>query len=136
MKTEVLSISPAGTLRIFRIVFPCFVLIHGLYRAIGAGHVEGFGGFLDTKGFVVGLAIAWILTIIEIVGSVAIIGNFFVRPLAIFFVCELVAGIIMVHGENGWFVVGGGRNGVEYSLLLIFGYIIVFVSARRRNTAA
>lgn len=35
----------------------------------------------------------------------------------------LVMGIILVHFKEGWFVVGGGRNGVEYNLLLI----VVFV---------
>jgi putative oxidoreductase len=28
-------------------------------------------------------------------------------------------GILLVHRHDGWFVVGGGRNGVEYSVLLI-----------------
>ncbi|TAF49518.1 MAG: DoxX family protein, partial [Runella slithyformis] len=31
----------------------------------------------------------------------------------------LVAGIFMVHLKNGWFVVGGGSNGVEFNFLLI-----------------
>ncbi len=26
----------------------------------------------------------------------------------------------MVHFRKGWFVVGGGRNGVEFNFLLIF----------------
>ena len=28
-------------------------------------------------------------------------------------------GIAMVHAREGWFVVGAGRNGAEYSVLLI-----------------
>ena len=28
-------------------------------------------------------------------------------------------GIVLVHAPSGWFVVGGGRNGMEYSVLLI-----------------
>jgi putative oxidoreductase len=31
----------------------------------------------------------------------------------------LIAGIVMVHYPEGWFVVGGGRNGMEYNFLLI-----------------
>jgi len=31
----------------------------------------------------------------------------------------LVMGIILVHFKEGWFVVGGGQNGVEYNFLLI-----------------
>ena len=34
---------------------------------------------------------------------------------------EIIAlGIIMVHYQEGWFVVGGGRNGVEFNFILIF----------------
>ncbi|HKJ16853.1 MAG TPA: hypothetical protein VJ984_05875 [Xanthomonadales bacterium] len=28
-------------------------------------------------------------------------------------------GIVLVHAPEGWFVVGLGRNGMEYSVLLI-----------------
>jgi putative oxidoreductase len=31
----------------------------------------------------------------------------------------LTTGIAMIHAREGWFVVGGGRYGVEYSVLLI-----------------
>lgn len=42
-----------------------------------------------------------------------------VRPLALCFAAELMMGIVLVHAREGWFVVGGGRNGVEYSVALI-----------------
>ena len=41
------------------------------------------------------------------------------RPLSLYFAGELVMGILLVHREAGWFVVGLGRNGMEYSVLLI-----------------
>ncbi|WP_295793028.1 hypothetical protein [Mucilaginibacter sp.] len=31
----------------------------------------------------------------------------------------LVVGIFLDHMHDGWFVVGGGRNGMEYSVVLI-----------------
>lgn len=48
-----------------------------------------------------------------------------VRPLAGYFAVQLAAGIAMVHFREGWFVVGVGRNGMEYSVLLIVGFVIV-----------
>ena len=42
-----------------------------------------------------------------------------VRFVAPIHIAILTAGIAMVHAREGWFVVGGGRNGVEYSVLLI-----------------
>ncbi|MDQ0638147.1 hypothetical protein QF042_001712 [Pedobacter sp. W3I1] len=39
-------------------------------------------------------------------------------------------GIIMVHFKEGWFVVGGGRNGMEYNFVLICALTaIVFFNA-------
>jgi putative oxidoreductase len=43
--------------------------------------------------------------------------------LCAWFALELFAGIVLVHARDGWFVVGGGRNGMEYSVLLIVGLI-------------
>jgi len=30
-----------------------------------------------------------------------------------------MAGIVTVHFQEGWFVVGAGRNGMEFSFILI-----------------
>jgi uncharacterized membrane protein YphA (DoxX/SURF4 family) len=30
-----------------------------------------------------------------------------------------MGGLVMVHAPEGWFVVGGGRNGMEYAAMLI-----------------
>ena len=59
------------------------------------------------------------ITLGEIVGTVALAAGLFVRPLALYFAAELAMGILLVHRHDGWFVVGGGRNGMEYSVLLI-----------------
>lgn len=56
---------------------------------------------------------------IEIAGGLTLSAGWLVRPLCAWFVIQLLAGIVLVHGREGWFVVGGGRNGVEYSVLLI-----------------
>ena len=42
-----------------------------------------------------------------------------VRWLAAWFILQIAAGIVMVHAASGWFVVGAGRNGVEYSVLIV-----------------
>ena len=36
-----------------------------------------------------------------------------------------LAGIVLVHAPAGWFVVGLGRNGMEYSVLLIACLLLV-----------
>jgi len=37
----------------------------------------------------------------------------------------LTLGMILVHWPEGWFVVGGGRNGMEYSVLLIISLLAI-----------
>lgn len=31
----------------------------------------------------------------------------------------IAAGIVLIHSSNGWFVVGHGSNGMEYSVLIL-----------------
>jgi putative oxidoreductase len=51
--------------------------------------------------------------------------NRYVKPAAIANIFILVVGIIMVHLKDGWFVVGRGRNGIEFNFLLIFSLLTV-----------
>ena len=94
------------------------LFIHGVFRA-ATGGVAGFGEFLAGNHIPFGLAVAWAITIIEILGTLAFALGRWVRPLALYFAAELCAGILLVHAQEGWFVVGGGRNGMEYSVVLI-----------------
>lgn len=55
----------------------------------------------------------------ELAGTLAPAAGRWVRPLATWFAAELTVGILLVHAGEGWFVVGGGRNGMEYSVTLI-----------------
>jgi putative oxidoreductase len=34
-------------------------------------------------------------------------------------------GIVLVHAQNGWFVVGPSTGGVEYSILLLLALIVI-----------
>ncbi len=95
---------------------------HGVYRIFDGG-VTGFGGFLGSEHIPFGVAVAWLITIVEVVGGPALILGVLVRPLCAWFALQLFAGIILVHARDGWFVVGGGRNGMEYSVLLIVALI-------------
>lgn len=42
-----------------------------------------------------------------------------VSPLAVIYSVIYALGIALVHAKAGWFVVGLGRNGSEFSVLLI-----------------
>jgi putative oxidoreductase len=113
-----------------RIVVATLIFVHGLDRLL-AGGVAPFGEFLNSQNFPAGTAIAWWITIAEIGGSMTLALGRFVRPLAVYFAAELTMGILLVHRHDGWFVVGGGRNGMEYSVLLISSLLIVAYGAGR-----
>lgn len=101
-----------------RIAVALLILIHGVYRA-GAGIVPPFGAWLDSQGFPMGILFAWAVTAFEWIGPVLLLARRYVTVAALGHVFILTLGLIMVHLPEGWFVVGAGRNGVEYSVLLI-----------------
>jgi putative oxidoreductase len=100
---------------------------HGVGR-IYFGIVGGFGEFLTLNGFPLGFYLAWAITIFEIVGSILIAVGFYVAPLAAVFAAHLLCGIYLVHFKEGWFTVGAGRNGAEFSVLLIASFITLAIS--------
>ena len=115
---------PARALTILRAATAGLLIIHGAARA-WLGIVDDFGVVLNTWGFPAGFALAWTITIVEIVGGVLLAAGLFVLPLCAWFAFQLLMGIYLIHGRVGWFVVGAGRNGVEYSVLLIVCLIVI-----------
>ena len=115
-----------------RIVVALIMLTHGVGR-IYYGVVGGFGEFLTLNNFPLGFYLAWAITIFEIVGSILIALGFYVAPLAILFALHLLCGIYLVHLKDGWFVVVAGRNGMEFSTLLIASFITLTISHFGRN---
>jgi putative oxidoreductase len=93
-------------------------VIHGVTR-VALGTVGHFGVFLSNSGLPFGTALAWLLTTVEILGGAALALGIAARPLAIWFAAQICVGILLVHGKEGWFVVGAGRNGAEYSVLIV-----------------
>jgi len=60
-----------------------------------------------------------VLTVVEIVGGALLVAGRLVVPLCAWFALQLTAGAVLVHLPAGWFVVGAGRNGMEYAVLLV-----------------
>lgn len=120
------------SIKLLRIITSLLLVAHGSIR-LYAGTVNGFGEFLNSKGFLLGVQIAWFLTIFEIAGGLLMAAGYFTRWIAAVFIVEIVMGIILVHAKNGWFVVGYQSGGVEYSVLLIT--VLIVISAKTSKKA-
>src|SRR5262245_40305499 len=114
-------------LTLLRVVLAVLMFIHGLTR-INNGTVGGFGEFLNDQGFPLGFYLAWGITIFELVGSAALAVGYFAYIFALIFALELAVGIYLVHAKSGWFVVGAGTGGMEYSVLLIVCFLVIAIS--------
>jgi putative oxidoreductase len=113
-------------LLIIRIAACGNMITHGCTR-LSNGGVTPFDGYLSSLGFPP--YTAWVITFFELIASISIISGKWIVPLSILFCVELSMGIALVHFPEGWFVVGAGRNGMEYSVLLI----ICFASTALAN---
>lgn len=104
-----------------RIAVAIILLVHGFGGMFNNG-VNDFGNlFLNQIGFApFGVAIAWSIKISHVVAAFCLLFEKFIKPACIVTIFVLIMGIILVHFKDGWFVVGSGRNGVEFNFLLIF----------------
>ncbi|MCL9805527.1 DoxX family protein [Flavobacterium amniphilum] len=93
--------------------------------SIVSGDVLAFGNeFLASKGFgIFSVPLAITIKLIHLFSIYALLANRFLKPIAILNIIILISGIIMIHGQEGWYVVGGGRNGIEFNFILIFVFL-------------
>ena len=120
---------PRTTLLAFRLLVSMLIGIHGWYRLLHGGSPP-FGDWLAGQGIPFPHAIAWSITIGEIIGSACLAIGVCVRPFALLFIAVYTMGVILIHLAEGWFVVGAGRNGMEYSVLLIGSLALIAVAIR------
>ena len=94
--------------------------------SIVSGDVIAFGNdYLAKNGFgFMGLYLAFVVKGIHLFSVFSLLFHKFIKPIAILNVIILILGIFMIHASEGWYVVGGGRNGVEFNFILI----IIFLS--------
>lgn len=103
---------------LLRILMGIIFVSHGAAR-IYYGSIPNFGSFLDSSGFMIGFYLAWLVTIGELVFGTLLAVGYKVRYCVIFHAIVITTGVFLVHLPNGWFTVGHGNGGVEYSLLIL-----------------
>lgn len=114
------------SLSIVRVALAILIFIHGAFRAFHWDpNVTGFGQWLSSLGFPEGFYWAAAVTIYELIAPLFILARRFVTVACLGHIGIIALGAVLVHYPAGWFVVGAGRNGMEYSVLLLVGLIAV-----------
>lgn len=109
---------------LLRFAMAVVMFMHSVPSII-TGDVFAFGSnFLASEGFgILGIPLAIVIKSVHLFSVYALLANRFLKPIAILNIGILIAGIIMIHGAEGWYVVGGGRNGIEFNFILIFVFL-------------
>lgn len=106
-----------------RFALSLILLMHSVI-SIFSGDVNNFGHlFLDNIGFSpLGIYIAWMVKLTHLFSVPLLWIDRFIKPVAVCNILIFIFGIYYVHWQNGWFVVGGGTDGIEFNVLLIFSF--------------
>jgi putative oxidoreductase len=78
------------------------------------------------------MLLAWSIALLEFVGGLVFAAGWLVRPLAAYYALQILLGIYLVHGQHGWYTVGPGRNGVEFSVLILASLATLVIAGHGR----
>lgn len=105
-------------LLLLRVALGVTFLAHGaqkLFGAFGGPGVAGVAGFFDKLGIPLPGVMAWVISLLEFFGGLAIGVGLFTRWVAVLLACNMAVALLKVHLPRGFFVSTGG---VELVLLL------------------
>jgi putative oxidoreductase len=111
---------------LLRVAVAIILLVHSVPGMFNGG-INAFGNlYLNQIGFApIGLYLAWLIKLSHVAAAVCLLFARYLKWAVLITIAILVAGIAMIHWREGWFVVGGGRNGVEFNFLLIASLLTI-----------
>ncbi|MEX0648019.1 MAG: DoxX family protein [Balneolaceae bacterium] len=112
------SVSVKYPVLVLRVVMGVIFFTHGAARLV-YNSVSDFGAYLNSQELIFGLFLAWAITIGELVFGLLLAIGHKVRYAVIFHAIVVIMGVLLIHIQQGWFVVGHGSGGAEYSLLIL-----------------
>ncbi len=115
---------------LLRLAVAITLLAHSITGMFDNG-INNFGDlYLNQVGFApLGVPLAWAIKLSHVACAICLLCNKLIKPASLLTIMILVMGIFMVHFKEGWFVVGGGRNGMEFNVLLIFVLLTIMFPA-------
>jgi putative oxidoreductase len=105
---------------LLRAIMAVILLTHSVPSMMSDG-VTTFGNvYLNQIGFApFGLYLAWLIKLSQALSGILLLVNRYHLFTVVSNVFILGMGIILVHARDGWFVIGSGRNGAEFNVVLI-----------------
>ena len=103
---------------IVKLVVCAIMLTHGTHRYL-YGEIPGLADALQHFGFPAPLVLAHLVNLAETGGVLLIALGLFVRTMCAIMVAIFATGIVLIHWQLGFFIVGPGEGGWEFSALLI-----------------
>ncbi|MFQ5746077.1 MAG: DoxX family protein [Gemmatimonadota bacterium] len=117
--------NPQLGLTVLRVVLGVTFIAHGAPKLFGG--LDMTSGFFGQLGVPLPTLAAWGVALLEFLGGLGLIAGLLVTPLSILLGMEMFLGIIFLHARNGWYVVGGGSDGVEFNVLLIAALLMLIL---------
>lgn len=102
-------------LLVLRVVAGAVFAMHGYLKL--SGGVDGFGGILDGLGVPLPMFFAWVVTLVELMGGIALILGLLTHLSSKLLGIDMIVAILLVHVKNG--LTGPGGAELPLSLLAI-----------------
>jgi putative oxidoreductase len=113
----------AATPVLVRLIMGGMMFVHGLEKLTGGP--AGFGQFLGQLGVPAPALMAWVVTLLELVGGAMLVVGFLSRLVALLMTIELGTAIALATWPNGLIAAEG--VGYERDLAYIAGFIVVLL---------
>jgi putative oxidoreductase len=108
---------------LLRFALMVIMIMHGIPSFVEMSVIDFGEALADVFGFgVMGIPAAILVKAIHVLTIPALLLNKYLKPLALLNIIIFIMGIVLIHWKQGWYVVGGGSEGVEYNFLLIFSF--------------
>ena len=99
------------------------MIMHGIPSFVEMSVIDFGNALTEVFGFgVMGIPMAIVIKLIHVVTIPALLLDKYLKPLALLNIIIFITGILLIHWKHGWYVVGGGSEGIEFNFLLIFAF--------------